>query len=155
MKKAKLASALVIGTLTILTASPIAIAQSSPALTAPQTSSPSSAVATSEQLSTLEQETPFKMGGKVKPPRLISSPTPKEFPSPAPPGQKGYAIVSFVVSSTGIPNRIHIVRSAGPLEKNAPKVVETIKQSRFQPGTRDGHPVAVLMTTEIDFSLFN
>jgi hypothetical protein len=154
MKKAKLASALIIGALTILATSPIATAQSSPTPSVPLTSALVPTAATSEPPS-LEQETPFKMGGKVKPPRLISSPTPKEFPSPAPPGQKGYAIVSFVVSSTGIPNRIHIVRSAGPLEKNAPKVIETVQQSRFQPGTRDGHPVAVFMTTEIDFSLFN
>ena len=106
MKKATLASALLIGAFTILTASSIAVAQSSTAQRAQQTSSPDSSAEKTEQLSGLEQETPFKMGGKVNPPRLLSSPTPKEHPSAAPLGQKGYAIVSFVVSSTGIPNRI-------------------------------------------------
>jgi protein TonB len=155
MKKASLVSALIIGVLTIVTTSPIAIAQSSPTQSAQQTTSPSTAAETSEQPLGLEHETPYKIGGKVKPPRLLSSPTTKEYPSPAPPGQKGYAIVAYVVSSTGIPNRIHIIRSGGAFEKNAAKVLAAIRQYRFQPGTRDGQPVAVSMITEIDFSLFN
>jgi hypothetical protein len=155
MKKAHLASALVIGALTIITTGRIAIAELSLAQGVQQTCSPNAAGETSEQTSSLEHEIPFKIGGKVKPPRLLSSPTPKEHPSPAPPGQKGYAIVSYVVSSTGIPNRIHIVRSAGAFEKNSQKVIDIIQRSRFQPGTKDGQPVAVSMITEIDFSLFN
>jgi hypothetical protein len=113
MKKAKLASALVIGALTILTASPIVIAQSSSGTTAPQTSSPDTAVQAPLQTANIEHEIPYKIGGKVTSPRLISPVTTIEHPSAVPSGKKGYAIVSFVVSSTGVPNRIHIIRSGG------------------------------------------
>jgi TonB family protein len=61
------------------------------------------------------------------------------------------SILKFVVDINGTPQDICVAKEAGNgLDRNA---VETVAKWRFQPATRDGKPVPVRLTTEVDFKL--
>jgi Gram-negative bacterial TonB protein C-terminal len=142
-------SAFIFGTLLL----PSTVNAQSPVAANGAQSTPSSADAQlQQQPSDMDQEIPFKIGGKVKPPKLISSPAPHHPLTNN--SAKGHALVSFVVSSTGVPNRIHILSIEGEYPDSASKTLEAIKQYKFQPATKDNKPVAVAMTVEIYFSSF-
>jgi TonB family protein len=63
----------------------------------------------------------------------------------------GVVILATVVGIDGLPSEIKVVRGLGKgLDE---KAVECLQQWRFKPGTRDGEPVSVKATVEINFRL--
>ena len=59
--------------------------------------------------------------------------------------------LQLVVAATGLPQDIRITRSLGMgLDE---KAIEAVKRWRFEPAKKDGHPVAVLISVEVDFTL--
>jgi TonB family protein len=60
--------------------------------------------------------------------------------------------VAAIIGSDGRPRNLHIVRSLGMgLDQ---KAMEKVKTWLFEPGKKDGQPVAVAMNIEVDFHLY-
>jgi len=58
----------------------------------------------------------------------------------------------MIVGEDGLPKDIRIVRSVGlGLDERA---METVKTWRFDPGRKDGHPVATQINVEVSFRLY-
>lgn len=65
----------------------------------------------------------------------------------------GTATLSVVISSDGIPRDIKVIRSLGyGLDE---KAIETVRDWRFKPGAKDGKPVPVMATIEVNFRLLD
>ncbi|MBI3476753.1 MAG: energy transducer TonB [Acidobacteria bacterium] len=92
------------------------------------------------------------VGGGVSPPQLKYDPEPEysEFARQA--GYAAQSILSVVVGTDGLAHDIRIMKPAGlGLDEQAIKAVETW---RFDPATRDGHPVLVLISVQVNFKLY-
>jgi periplasmic protein TonB len=65
---------------------------------------------------------------------------------------QGICLVALIVDAHGLPQNVHVVRRLGMgLDE---KALEAIRKYRFKPATKDGKPVAVGITVEVDFRLF-
>ncbi|HKV95152.1 MAG TPA: energy transducer TonB [Candidatus Angelobacter sp.] len=87
----------------------------------------------------------------IKPPRATYTPEP-EFSEEARRAKfQGTVIMHIVIDKTGQITRIRLERPLGKgLDENA---MERIKIWRFNPGIRNGQPVAVEMNIEVSFNL--
>jgi len=89
----------------------------------------------------------YNVGNGVSSPRVVHQVAPEH---PA----KGFRIsgavlIGLIVTSKGEPDDVKVVRS---LEKDVDQsAVDAVKQWRFEPGTKDGKPVAVKISVEIRF----
>jgi TonB family protein len=91
------------------------------------------------------------MGGgtRVSPPRPTYYPDPEYSEDALKARIDGTVAVSVVVGTDGKPRDIKVVRSQGyGLDE---KAIEAVQKWRFQPATKDGKPVAVLIMVEIPF----
>jgi periplasmic protein TonB len=65
---------------------------------------------------------------------------------------QGVCVVALIVDAHGYPQNVHVVQHLGMgLDE---KAIEAIRKYRFKPATKDGKPVAAVMTVEVDFRLF-
>jgi TonB family protein len=65
--------------------------------------------------------------------------------------REGTVLIRIVVGPDGTPRKVKVYRSLDPdLDESA---VNTVKQWKFSPGTKDGEPVAVELIVEISFHL--
>ncbi len=94
----------------------------------------------------------FHVGGGVSPPRVVYQPE-IEFSEEARKAKyQGTCVLALVVDSSGRPVNIRISQSLGMgLDE---KAIEAAKKYRFEPGMKDGHPVAVEIALEVDFRLY-
>jgi periplasmic protein TonB len=94
----------------------------------------------------------FRPGRGVTPPRPIFSPDP-EFSEEARKAKfQGTCTLMLVVTADGRPTNIRVASSLGMgLDE---KAIETVRTWRFEPGLKDGHPVAVEIAVEVDFHLY-
>jgi periplasmic protein TonB len=94
----------------------------------------------------------YSPGHGVTAPVLVSAPS-AEFSDEARRNKyQGVCLVSVVVDARGVPQNLHVTRALGMgLDE---KAMEAIRRYRFKPGTKDGKPVAVQITVEVDFRLF-
>jgi TonB family protein len=96
-------------------------------------------------------EAPFKAGGGVTAPRLISNPNPAYSEKARRAKIQGTVMISLIVDSIGEPVDVTVVLPLGEgLDESAK---ETVKTWRFQPGTKEGQPVRVQATIEVNFRL--
>jgi TonB family protein len=93
---------------------------------------------------------PIRKG--VKPPKPLSSPDP-EFSAEAPRAKyQGTLVLMIVVDKSGEVRDVRVLRPLGlGLDRRA---VERVSTWRFDPGRRDGEPVAVELAVEVDFHLY-
>jgi TonB family protein len=93
----------------------------------------------------------YRIGGGVSAPRLRSKVEPR-FSDEARRAQiQGTVVLYVVVGEDGIPRDMKVLRSLEPsLDRNA---IEAVQQWRFNPGLKDGKPVAVQATIEVNFRL--
>jgi len=89
---------------------------------------------------------------KVLPPRAIYTPEP-EFSEVARHAKyQGTVVLGIIIDKAGKISRIRLERPLGMgLDENA---MEGIKGWRFNPATRNGEPVAVVMNIEVSFNLY-
>jgi len=95
----------------------------------------------------------YRVGNGVSAPRALSTPDP-EFSEEARKNKwQGTVVLYAIVGTDGRAHNVRVVRSLGMgLDE---KAVETVaREWRFDPGRKDGHPVAVEINIEVNFSLY-
>ena len=94
----------------------------------------------------------FRPGHGITPPRTIYDPEPEYSEEARKLKQQGIVVLSLVVDPQGRARDIHLVRSLGMgLDERA---IEAVKKWKFEPGRKDGLPVAVQVNVEVNFRLF-
>jgi periplasmic protein TonB len=94
----------------------------------------------------------FKVGGGISAPEAISTPDPEYTEEARNAKTQGTCILWLIVDDQGHPRDIKIVRGLGHGLDS--KAVEAVKQWRFQPALKDGHPVNVQISVEVGFKLY-
>jgi len=93
-------------------------------------------------------ETVYTLGPGITPPRVTKQVPPKQSSSR---GVRvvGSVTVALVVSSKGLPKDVRVVKG---LDKEVDQnTVEAVEQWRFAPAQKDGKPIAVKISLEIEF----
>jgi TonB family protein len=94
----------------------------------------------------------FRIGGGVSAPKAIYAPDPEYSEEARKAKYQGTVVLSLIVGADGMPRDIRVARSVGlGLDE---KAIETVKTWKFEPGTKDGKPVATYATIEVAFHLY-
>ncbi len=94
----------------------------------------------------------YKVGGGVSAPQVVSSPDPEYTEEARQARKTGTCVLTMIVDEQGRPRDPKVVRGLGfGLDS---KALEAVKQWRFQPALKDGRPVNVQISVEVEFKLF-
>jgi len=95
----------------------------------------------------------YKVGKDVSPPVVINSVEAKFSDEARRAKYQGSCLISLVVDAQGNPQNIRVARALGMgLDE---KAIEAIRQYKFRPAIHRGKPVAVAITIEVDFRLYD
>jgi len=87
----------------------------------------------------------------IEPPRLVSDRKPQYTSEAMRARIQGLVMMDAVVDATGAVSNVQVTRSLDPqLDEQA---VQALRQWTFAPATREGRPVAVIVSVEMTFSL--
>ena len=95
----------------------------------------------------------YRPGSGVINPRILREIKPQYTADAMRAKVQGTVLLECVVLPDGSVGRVDVVRSLDPTFGLDQEAVKAAKQWRFQPGTRFGEPVAVLVTIELTFTL--
>jgi TonB family protein len=88
----------------------------------------------------------------VSAPRAIYNPDPEYSDEARKAKFQGNVVLSLVVDPLGHVRDIHVARSLGMgLDE---KALEAVRKWKFEPGMKDGYPVAVQVNVEVNFRLY-
>jgi TonB family protein len=94
----------------------------------------------------------FHVGGGVSAPRVLFQPDPEYSEEARKAKFQGTCVLGLIVGPDGRPRDIHVVRSLGlGLDE---KAIEAVSRWKFDPAMKDGKPVAVAISVEVDFRLY-
>jgi periplasmic protein TonB len=94
----------------------------------------------------------FHVGGGVSPPRAIYQPEPEFSEEARKAKYQGVCTLGLIVGTDGRPTNIRVLNSLGMgLDE---KAIEAVKNWKFEPAMKDGHPVRVEIAVEVDFHLY-
>ncbi len=93
----------------------------------------------------------YEPGGDVKSPKLVHYVEPAFSPKSKEAYVEGTVKISTIVTKTGATTDPQVLSGLNAEEDRT--AVEALKQWRFDPGTRNGQPVNVRVTVEINFHL--
>lgn len=94
----------------------------------------------------------FHVGGGVSPPRQIYAPEPEFSEEARKAKYQGVCTLGLIVGTDGRPSNIRVLNSLGMgLDE---KAIEAVKNWKFEPAMKDGHPVRVEIAVEVDFHLY-
>lgn len=94
----------------------------------------------------------YKVGGGISAPQAISSPDPGYTEEARRAKKQGTCVLWLIVDAAGHPRDLKVVRGLGlGLDE---KALEAVKQWRFQPALKDGKPVDVQISVEVEFHLY-
>ena len=89
----------------------------------------------------------------IKAPTVADRVEPEYTPEATKGKLEGTVALATVIGIDGVPSDIRVVKGLGKgLDE---KAIECLQKWRFKPGMRDGEPVAVKATVEINFRLDN
>jgi len=94
----------------------------------------------------------YKVGGGISAPQAISAPDPDYTEDARRAKKQGTCILWLIVDSAGHPRDLKVVRGLG-MGLDA-KALEAVRQWRFQPALKDGKPVDVEISVEVEFHLY-
>lgn len=94
----------------------------------------------------------YRVGGGISAPTAISSPDPDYTEEARLAKKQGTCVLWLIVDSSGHPRDIRVARGLG-FGLDA-KALEAVKQWRFQPALKDGKPVDVQISVEVEFHLY-
>lgn len=94
----------------------------------------------------------FKVGGGISAPTAISAPDPDYTEEARRAKKQGICELWLIVDSSGHPRDIRVIRGLG-FGLDA-KAMEAVKQWRFQPALKDGRPVDVQISVQVEFHLY-
>lgn len=95
---------------------------------------------------------PYSIGGGVSAPRPTYDPEPEYSDEARRAKFQGDVVLWAVIGPDGTPREVRVQRSLGMgLDE---KAVAAVRNWRFQPALKDGHPVAVQVSIEVKFRLF-
>ena len=89
----------------------------------------------------------------VTAPRLIKEVKPRYTDAAMRARIQGIAVMQCVVETDGLVGAVRIVRSLDAVHGLDEEAIRTVKQWRFTPATKDGVPVRVAVTVELNFSI--
>ncbi len=93
----------------------------------------------------------YRIGGGVSAPSLLSKVEPEYSEEARKAKFQGTVVLSVVVDANGNPKELKVVRPLGlGLDQ---KAIEAVEKWHFRPGLKDGKPVAVAATIEVNFRL--
>jgi TonB family protein len=93
-----------------------------------------------------------RVGGKVSPPIVLKAVDPQFTDDAKRRGIQGICFIAVIVDATGKPQNPRVVKSLDPgLDL---KAIEAIKKFRFKPALKEGVPVPVMITVEVNFRLY-
>ena len=93
----------------------------------------------------------YKMADGITPPKLLKKVEPKYTPEAKDAKIEGAVVLKVVVTTEGKADNIEVVKGIDPsLDQSA---MDAVAQWVFQPGTKDGQPVNVSATIEINFRI--
>jgi len=93
----------------------------------------------------------YRIGGGVSSPSLIYKVEPEYSEEARKAKHQGTVVLYVVVDAKGSPRELRVVRAIGlGLDE---KAIEAVQKWRFKPGLKDGNPVAVAATIEVNFRL--
>jgi periplasmic protein TonB len=94
----------------------------------------------------------FKVGGGISAPQAISAPDPQYTEEARRSKTQGTCTLWLIVDASGNPRDIRVVRGLGSgLDA---KAMEAVRQWRFDPALKDGKPVNVEISVEVEFRLY-
>jgi protein TonB len=94
----------------------------------------------------------YRVGGGVSAPRAIYDPDPEYSEEARHAKFQGAVLLWVIVGPDGRPRDIRVQRSLGMgLDE---KAIEAVRRWKFEPSTKDGHPVAVQVNIEVSFRLY-
>ncbi len=94
----------------------------------------------------------FHVGGGVSAPKVLYQPDPEYSEEARKAKFQGTCVLSLIVGPDGRPRDVHVARSLGlGLDE---KAIEAVKNWKFEPAVKDGKPVAVAISVEVDFRLY-
>ncbi len=134
---------------------PVAAASSTPSSRATQDSKPGGsvpAVATSHGGGQGDSNPGvYRVGGDVTAPKATYAPDPVYSEEARQAKYEGTVVLWMIVSAEGLPQDIKVQRSLGMgLDEEA---IKAVTQWRFEPATKDGKPVPVMINVEVNFRL--
>ena len=89
--------------------------------------------------------------GVVTPPRLLNAPEPEYTEQARESNAQGTCALELIVEEDGLPSHIRVVKSIGTgLDE---KAIAAVQKWKFEPALKDGHPVKVRITVEVQFHL--
>ena len=94
----------------------------------------------------------YKVGGGISAPQATSAPDPDYTEEARRAKKQGTCVLWLIVDAAGHPRDITVVRGLG-LGLDA-KALEAVRQWRFQPALKDGKPVDVQISVEVEFHLY-
>ena len=93
----------------------------------------------------------YKIGGEIKAPSVLHKVEPEYSEEARTARLQGTVIVQVVIGTNGVAGDSRIVKGLGlGLDEQA---IEAISQWQFKPGVRDGQPVPVAATIEVNWRL--
>ena len=93
----------------------------------------------------------YRIGGGVSAPAVLLKVEPEYSEEARKAKWQGTVVLSLIVDETGHPQGLKVVRSLGlGLDQ---KAIDAVEKWRFKPGMKDGKPVAVQATIEVNFRL--
>ncbi len=93
----------------------------------------------------------YRIGGGVSPPSVLHKVEPEYSEEARKAKWQGTVVLQLVVDDKGRPQNLKIMRSLGlGLDQ---KAIEAVEKWTFKPGMKDGKPVPVIATIEVNFRL--
>ena len=94
----------------------------------------------------------YRVGGGVSAPRTLYAPDPEYSEEARRAKFQGSVLLALIVGPDGNPRELHIMRSLGlGLDE---KALDAVRTWRFEPARKDGVPVAVRISVEVNFRLY-